>query len=146
MSAKKPGPTAVIPRPIERPADSARALQDLERRLAERTAELERRESELSVIHSIQQGMGAALGFQNIIDLVGDKLREVFDTGDVDIHWIDGDEGLIHRLYTYQHGKRLNLPSFARDLEAPADKRLRAQQPLVLNTVAEAIEWGMTAA
>ena len=31
------------------------------------------------MINSVQQGMAAELDFQAIIDLVGDKLREVFD-------------------------------------------------------------------
>ena len=51
----------------------------------ERAAQLEQRASELAVINSIQQGMAAELDFQAIVDLVGDKLREVFKTGDLGI-------------------------------------------------------------
>ena len=43
--------------------------------------ETERRSAELAVINGIQQGMAAELQFEAILDLVGDKLREVFDTG-----------------------------------------------------------------
>ena len=39
------------------------------------------------MINSIQQGVGAELDFQAIVDLVGDKLREVFRTGDISITW-----------------------------------------------------------
>ena len=49
----------------------------------------EQRAGELAVINSIQQGMAAELDFQAIVDLVGDKLREVFGTGDVGIGWWD---------------------------------------------------------
>ena len=145
MSAKEPDLTAAKPKPIERPVDDAQALQDLERRLAERTAELERRNSELAVINSIQQGMAAALGFQATIDLVGDKLREVFGIGNVDIHWGEHSTGLVHRLYVFEHGKRLSLPPFRRNLEDLVDKRLASHQPLLLNTVAQALQAGMAA-
>ena len=44
-----------------------------------RSFEAERqRNAELAVINSIQQAVGAALDFQSIVDVVGDKLREVF--------------------------------------------------------------------
>ena len=33
--------------------------------------------------------MAAELDFQAIVDLVGDKLREVFHTGDIGIRWYD---------------------------------------------------------
>ena len=145
MSARKPGPAAPKPTPTASTVNTAQALQSLERKLAECTAELARCESELSVINGIQQGMAAALGFQATIDLVGDKLREVFQTGDVDIHWLEPAAGLGHRLYAYQHGKRLSLPPFRRDPGAPVDKVLASRRPLLLNTVAEALQWDMAA-
>ena len=57
----------------------------LEAQVAERTAEArsaqaeaEQRAGELALINGIQQGMAGSLDFQGIVDLVGDKLREVF--------------------------------------------------------------------
>ncbi len=38
------------------------------------------RVAELQIINSIQQGLAAELDFQAIVDLVGDKLREVFNS------------------------------------------------------------------
>ncbi len=40
----------------------------------------QQRVAELAIINSIQQGLAAELDFQAIVDLVGDKLREVFNT------------------------------------------------------------------
>ncbi len=122
-----------------------RFVEGLAHKLADRDAQLEQHASELTIFNRIQEGMAGALDFQAIIDLVGDKLREVFQTGDASIHWIDHDLGLVQRLYVYEHGVRLNVPAFKRDLEDPVDKRMCAHQPLVLNTIAEAIEWGMSA-
>ncbi|HET6594687.1 MAG TPA: GAF domain-containing protein, partial [Anaerolineales bacterium] len=64
------------------------------------------RVAELQIINSIQQGLAAELDFQAIVDLVGDKLREVFNTPNLNITWYDEKENLIHYLYIYEYGKR----------------------------------------
>ena len=62
--------------------ENARLFDETQRLLKE----TEQRNAELAVINSIQQGLAAELDFQAIIDLVGDKLREVFDTEDIGDH------------------------------------------------------------
>ena len=57
--------------------ENARLFDETQRLLKE----TEQRAAELAVINRIQEGMAAELDFQAIIDLVGDKLREVFKTG-----------------------------------------------------------------
>src|SRR5205814_6748194 len=66
----------------------------------------QQRAAELVVINSIQQGMASKLEFQAVVDLVGDKLREVFNTGDIGIRWYETETGLMHYLYQYEHGTR----------------------------------------
>ena len=78
--------------------------------LAEHQRLAEQRAAELAVINSIQQALGAALDFQAIVDAVGDKLREVFRTGDMSIRWFDDSTRLHHLLYVYEHGVRLHFP------------------------------------
>ncbi len=68
--------------------ENARLFDETQRLLKE----TERRSSELAVINSIQQGMAAELNFQSIVDLVGDKLRELFNTGDMSIRWRDEND------------------------------------------------------
>ncbi len=47
--------------------------------------ESEQRAAELAIINSVQEGLAAQLDFQAIVDLVGDKIREIFGTtGHVD--------------------------------------------------------------
>ena len=53
--------------------ENARLFDETQRLLKE----TERRNAELAVINSIQQAVSAALDFQAIVDVVGDKLREV---------------------------------------------------------------------
>ncbi|MBP6178310.1 MAG: GAF domain-containing protein, partial [Anaerolineales bacterium] len=69
------------------------------------------RVAELQIINSIQQGLASELDFQAIVDLVGDKLREVFNTPDLMITWYDEKANLVHYLYFYEHGKRNNSPA-----------------------------------
>ena len=82
--------------------ENARLFDETQRLLKE----TEQRAAELAVINSIQEGMAAELDFQAIVDLVGDKLREVFKTGDIGIRWYDAKANLIHYLYQYEHGVR----------------------------------------
>ena len=89
--------------------ENARLFDETQRLLKE----TEQRAAELAVINSIQEGMAAELDFQAIVDLVGDKLREVFHTGDIGIRWYDAKANLIHYLYDYEHGMRLHAPAGA---------------------------------
>ena len=100
--------------------------------------ETEQRSSELAVINSIQQGMAAELDFQAIVDLVGDKLRELFRTGDMSIRWRDEKTDLVHSLYVYEHGKRLDLPPAPYKAESKLARALMAGKPVILRNQAAA--------
>jgi hypothetical protein len=54
----------------------------------------EQRAPELAIINSIQRGMAEKLDFQTIIDLVGDKLRELFASDDMGIVWLDAEAAM----------------------------------------------------
>src|SRR5256885_16016759 len=95
----------------------------------------QQRAAELAVINSIQQGMAEKLDFQAIVDLVGDKLRDVFHTGDIGIRWYDPKANLNHFLYQYEHGVRDYQPP--RPPSAGSLKLLQTRQPVVANNPAE---------
>ena len=119
---------------------SARLFDETQRLLKE----TEQRAAELAVINSIQEGMAAELDFQAIIDLVGDKLREVFKTGDIGIRWYDPKANLNHFLYQYEHGVRTSQPP--RAPSSGALKLIQSRQPIVVNTLAEFIALGFKSA
>ncbi|MBT2325571.1 response regulator [Variovorax paradoxus] len=123
---------------------NVRIREDAQRALAARTDELAQRSDELALVNSIQQGMAAELGFQAIIDLVGDKLRELFGTGDLNIMWWDDKTELVQALYRYEHGVPLPLPP-ARPLEPeePMMRMLRLREAGVLNTREEQTRLGI---
>src|SRR2546426_1232876 len=93
----------------------------------------QQRAAELAVINSIQQGMAEKLDFQAIVDLVGDKLREVFNTGDMGISWWDETTNLVHYLYAYEHGVRLTIPPAAPRSGSSMERALKTREILVAN-------------
>jgi GAF domain-containing protein/CheY-like chemotaxis protein len=102
----------------------------------------QQRAAELAVINSIQEGMASKLDFQAIIDLVGDKLREVFHTGDIGIRWYEQDSGLMHYLYQYEHGARQSVEPRKPLTAGPWSTVSRTRQPVVLRSLADAAAMG----
>jgi PAS domain S-box-containing protein len=108
--------------------ENARLFDETQRLLKE----TEQRAAELAVINSIQQGVAAELDFQAIVDLVGDKLRQVLHTDDIGIRWYDHQTGLLHYLYEFEHGKRISMVS-APPRSKIWSKTFETRQPVVLN-------------
>ncbi len=88
--------------------ENARLFDETKRLLAETDA----RAAELAVVNSVQQSLAANLDMQSMYDLVGDKIREIFDAQVVDIGIYDRATGLVHYPYTIERGERLpDVPS-----------------------------------
>ena len=86
--------------------------------------ETEQRTAELAIINSIQQGLASQLDLQAIIDLVGDKLREVFASDSVAISWFDETTRLITVVYLYESGKRIHDVKPFAYASSPRNERL----------------------
>ena len=120
------------------------STKGLERALAERTAALEQRDDELALINSIQQGIAAKLPFLAVVDLVGDKLRELFRTGDIGIRLFDASQTQLLAPYFYSRGVRLNAPAVAIAKFRPDGPMVRIAngETLVAHTRAERLALG----
>jgi PAS domain S-box-containing protein len=68
--------------------------------------ETRQRNAELALINGVQAAIAGELDQQAIYDLVGDKLRDVFDAQVVDIGIYDENSGLVHFPYTIERGVR----------------------------------------
>src|SRR5205823_11195133 len=79
-----------------------------------------------------------------IVDLVGDKLREVFATPDLGINWYEEKTGLLHYLYNYEHGKRLSIEPRPPNPGGSFETMTRTREPHVLNTTADYERTGAT--
>jgi GAF domain-containing protein/CheY-like chemotaxis protein len=68
--------------------------------------EIEQRAAELAIINSVQEGLASKLNFQVIIELVGNKIRDIFDAQGINITQYDADKDLFSSLYTLERGIR----------------------------------------
>jgi PAS domain S-box-containing protein len=68
--------------------------------------ETRQRNAELALINSVQEALAGELELQAIYDVVGEKLRDVFDAQIIDIAVFDEATGLIHFPYTVERGVR----------------------------------------
>ena len=66
----------------------------------------EDRAAELAIINSVQEGLASKLDMQAIYELVGDKIRDIFDAQVVDIGLYDANENLVHFPYAIERGVR----------------------------------------
>ncbi len=131
--------------------ENAAWAERLDRRVTERTAELEaanrgleQRTAELELINTVQQGLSAQLDMQAMYDLVGDKIRELFDAQVVGIYTYDHVSRLASMRYMIEKGQRYYTPEpypFTR----MADHLISTARPLLINEHAgqRAAEFGM---
>ena len=75
--------------------------------LSEALLLLDQRNAELAVINSVQKGLLEQMDMQGVYDLVGDRLRGLFDAQVTGIYSFDHDAGLEHFHYLFEDGERL---------------------------------------
>jgi len=95
--------------------------------------ETQQRNAELSIINSVQDGLASKLAIQDIYDLVGDRLRDVFHNMDVEIRIYDAKTNIVHNPYTYENGKRIAIRSYSLPERGFAAHVLRTPENLVVN-------------
>ncbi|MFI5134332.1 MAG: GAF domain-containing protein, partial [Chitinophagales bacterium] len=80
--------------------------RELEKTVAERTAQLSNRVEELAVINSVQEGLVREMDMEGIYNLVGEKIREIFNAQVIDIATYDSSTNLMQDRYAYEKGDR----------------------------------------
>ncbi|HEU4528836.1 MAG TPA: GAF domain-containing protein, partial [Actinomycetota bacterium] len=69
--------------------------------------ETRQRNAELALINDVQRGLAENLEMQAMYDLVGDRLRDIFEAQVVSISVLDEGDGLLRFPYTIERGERL---------------------------------------
>jgi signal transduction histidine kinase/DNA-binding response OmpR family regulator len=113
--------------------ENARLFDETQRLLKD----TEQRNAELAVINSIQQGLSSKLELQAVIDLVGEKLIEVFNAVVLRIDLYDRERDLTHYPFVYDFGERFAPPPAPGLGSSVASAAMNQRRPLVFNTVAE---------
>ena len=79
---------------------------------ARRFEQIQQRNAELAIINSVQEGLVAQMEMQAIYDLVGDKIRDIFDAQVVTLNRFDHEKRLSEYWYTYEKGERQPYASY----------------------------------
>lgn len=74
---------------------------------ADLSAILKQREAELAVMNSVQQALLNQVEMKTIYEMVGEKLRGLFDAQVTGIYTFDHEAGLEHFEYLFEDGERL---------------------------------------
>ncbi|HZY45556.1 MAG TPA: GAF domain-containing protein, partial [Anaerolineae bacterium] len=110
--------------------ENARLFDETQRLLKE----TDQRAAELSIINSVQQGLASKLDVQSVYDLVGEKIREIFDAQAVAIMIFDRRTNLLHYPYIIEKGERIRVDSDPFDDKGFAPYIIRTKQSLMFNT------------
>jgi GAF domain-containing protein/CheY-like chemotaxis protein/HPt (histidine-containing phosphotransfer) domain-containing protein len=68
--------------------------------------ETRQRNAELALINDVQRGLAQNLDMESMYNLVGDRIREIFDAQVVDIGILEPGDGLLHFPYSLERGER----------------------------------------
>ena len=104
---------------------------DLENTVNARTKELSQRVEELAVINSVQQGLVAEMDLQGIYNLVGDRIRDIFDAQVTGIATFDysRDYEVFH--YLFENGAK-HYPD-PRPMDSYRHYLVKHKEPLAIN-------------
>jgi GAF domain-containing protein len=80
-----------------------------------------------------QAALAAELNIQGIYDAVGDKIREIFRTGNVDFRTYDPQTNLVSFPYMYERGKRVTLDPMPLPETGIGPHVIRTRETLVIN-------------
>ncbi len=117
--------------------ENARLFDETQRLLRE----TEQHAAELQIINSVQQGLASKLEMQAIYDLVGDKIRDLFDAQAVNITTYDVSNKTSHSRYLIEKGQRF-YPE-PRRYGNIAKQLIRTRQPAIFHTTEEIIATGV---
>ena len=121
------------------------ASEGLEAKVAERSAEAqaareraEQRAGELAVVNGIQQGMTANLSLQAIVEVVGERLRELFKSDDIAITLLDDTTQQRYSVYAVERDQRLRIAPFPVASQARIVAELMRGRPVLVKNRAAA--------
>jgi GAF domain-containing protein/CheY-like chemotaxis protein/anti-sigma regulatory factor (Ser/Thr protein kinase) len=104
--------------------------------------ERDQRNSELAIINSVQEGLAKKLDFRGIIDLVGEKMGEIFKADTTTIGMYDADRDWATHIYYVDRGERIPFPDAPLMRPSLSAVVIETHQPLLLGTSEEAERYG----
>ncbi len=104
--------------------------------------ETRQRNSELAIINKVQQGLASKLNFQEIIDLVGEQIQEIFKVDTVSVGMYDAEQDRVFNTYYMDRGQLIRLPDGPAPRPSLTAVTVDTRQPLLLGTSEESLKYG----
>jgi len=95
--------------------------------------ELAEREAELAIINSVQQALASHLDVQAIYTLVGDKIRDIFDSQIVMISTVDRETDTMEHRYAIERGEHIFAPG-RYPIRGFRTQIVHTREPVLVNT------------
>jgi len=105
--------------------------RELEQAVEDATSEIKQRVEELAVINGVQQGLVAEMDMQGIYDLVGNRIRDLFDAQVVVIRTFDREQEAEIFHYAIEKGERLRIEPIP--FEEFSRHAMENKEPIVIN-------------
>jgi GAF domain-containing protein/CheY-like chemotaxis protein len=118
--------------------ENARLFDETQRLLKE----TEERNAELAIINSVQEGLASELDVQAIYELVGEKIREVFNADSNYIGLYDHENQLVHAQYAVDRGFRLKFDKPFQMGQGFYTHVIRSRKPFIVNTLEHGAQLG----
>jgi serine phosphatase RsbU (regulator of sigma subunit) len=109
--------------------ENARLFDETQRLLKE----TEQRARELQILNSVQEGLAKKLDMASIYEMVGEKIREVFQQADLFIGVYDAETDLLSAPYLVENGKRVDFKPFKVDRRGFIGHLLDNPRTLLIN-------------
>ncbi len=106
-------------------------VPDTELTIQELKSALDQRSEELAVINSVQEALSKKMDMQSIYDLVGDRIRELFNAEALIIATLDGESELEHWKYAIENGQRFYLEP--RSFDKLRQHLIKSKEKIVIN-------------
>ncbi|MGE5643772.1 MAG: GAF domain-containing protein, partial [Byssovorax cruenta] len=95
------------------------------------------RVAELAVINTVQEGLAKHIDLNGIVDLIGEKVGEIFSADTVDIWMYDAVRDWNYYVYYSDRGQRINFPPGPAPRPSLGITILDSRKPLLLGTQEE---------
>ncbi len=112
---------------------------ELEKIVAERTSQLSQRVAELAVINSVQEALVSEMDMQGIYDLVGERVRNVFDAQAVLITTFNYETGTEHFQYAIE--KEEHIRPAPRPFDNLRQHLINTRHSVIIKTKDESFSW-----
>ncbi|MES2881236.1 MAG: GAF domain-containing protein, partial [Bacteroidota bacterium] len=113
--------------------------EELEKTIHSLSSQLNQRTEELGVINSVQEALAKKMDIQGIYELVGDRVRDVFNAQAEVIATFDLEAGLEHFKYVMENGERFSIDP--RPLDKLRENLIEIKQTILINTEEAAFKW-----